>query len=100
MIVTCAGPARAPPTGSGRRRPAAGRPAARVVVLAVHAQVLGELVDALGEQGDLNLGAPGVGRTGPELLDQLLLSLRGQGHARRRLASARRHRARTGPSGA
>ncbi len=36
------------------------QPAARVVVLAVRAQVLGELVDPLGQQRDLDLGLAGV----------------------------------------
>ena len=54
--------------------------AARVVVLAVLAQVLGELVDPLGEQRDLDLGRAGVG-VGPAVLaDQLLLLVLGQRH--------------------
>ena len=47
---------------------------AGVVVLAVVAQVLGELVDALGEQRDLDLGRAGVAAGAPVLADQLLLS--------------------------
>src|SRR6478752_10500073 len=45
--------------------------AARVVVLAVLTQVLGELVDALGEQRDLDLGGSGVGAVAAELGDDL-----------------------------
>ena len=37
---------------------------AAVVVLLVHLQVLGELVDALGEDGDLDLRRTGVGLVG------------------------------------
>src|SRR5665213_1103652 len=51
------------------------------MVLAVGAQVLGELVDALGEQGHLDLGLAGVGVALAELGDQLLLALLGHGHA-------------------
>src|SRR5690349_23603672 len=36
---------------------------ARVVVLRMRAEVLGELVDPLGEQGDLDLGRAGVARS-------------------------------------
>jgi hypothetical protein len=49
------------------------QPAARVVVLRVRAQMLGQLVDALGEQCDLHLGRAGV-LAGPAVLaDDLLL---------------------------
>ena len=38
--------------------------AAAVVVVDVHPQVLGELLDAGGENGDLHLGGAGVGLVG------------------------------------
>src|SRR5213078_897098 len=57
--------------------------AARVMVLAVGPQVLCELVDPLGEKGDLDLGRAGVAVGPAELADQLLLSLLGKAHARR-----------------
>src|SRR5690606_6645802 len=45
------------------------------VVLRVALEVLGELVDARGEQGDLDLGLAGVLGAGAVLLDELLLLL-------------------------
>src|SRR5207244_10658091 len=56
------------------------QPAARVVVLAVRAQVLGQVVDALGEQRNLDLGGAGIPILATELADQLLLLLLGQRH--------------------
>src|SRR4029077_872726 len=60
--------------------------AARVMVLAVGAQVLGELVDALGEQRDLDLGRSGVLARTAVLADQLLLLVLRQRHRRDRVA--------------
>ena len=40
-----------------------------VIVLLVHLQVLGELIDALGEDGDLDLRGAGVALMGLVLLD-------------------------------
>src|SRR3954452_14595416 len=64
--------------------------AAGVMVLAVGAQVLGELVDALGEQRDLDLGGAGVLARPAVLADQLLLSVLRQRHRRNRVAITRR----------
>src|SRR5689334_3427433 len=44
--------------------------------------MLGELVDALGEQRDLDTGVSGVLRTGAELRRDLGLAFLGQGHVR------------------
>src|SRR3954462_13912514 len=63
--------------------------AARVVVLLVRPQVLGQLVDPLGEQGDLDPGVPGVLGIGAELLGELGLALLRQRHAAREGSSAR-----------
>src|SRR5579884_1336990 len=52
-----------------------------MVVLAMRAQVLGELIDALGHERHLDLGPAGVAIRLAELLDQLLLSLLGQRHS-------------------
>ena len=57
------------------------QPAARVVVLRVRAQMLGELVDPLGEQRDLDTGAPGVVVVVAELRDELLLAFLCQCHS-------------------
>src|SRR5690606_11715567 len=54
--------------------------AARVVVLAVLFEVAGELVDPLGEQGDLDLGGAGVALAAAVLADQLALLFLGQAH--------------------
>ena len=62
---------------------------AGMVVLRVGAQVLGELVDALGEQRDLDLGGPGVAIGPAVLADQLLLLFLGK-------PSSRLHRGRHG----
>lgn len=45
--------------------------AARVVILLVIAQVLGEVVDAIGQKRDLDLGGSGVFRVFAELADDL-----------------------------
>src|SRR5262249_36917635 len=55
--------------------------AAGVVVFAVRSQMLGEHVDPLGEQRDLNLGPAGVVGALAELGDQLLLALKCYWHA-------------------
>src|SRR3954447_6298048 len=60
-----------------------------MVVLGVRAEVLGELVDPLGQQRDLDPGVPGVLAVGAELLGELGLSLLRQGHAVREGSSAR-----------
>src|SRR3990172_2045578 len=46
------------------------QPPARVMVLAVLFEVVGQPVDALGEQRDLDFGRAGVAVVGTELLDQ------------------------------
>jgi hypothetical protein len=55
-----------------------------VVVLAVLAQVGGEVVDALGEQRDLHAGAAGVLGVGAEPRDDLGLLFLGQRRHERR----------------
>src|SRR5213592_1919265 len=75
--------------------------AARMVVLLVVAQVLREVVDALGEQRDLDPGVARVLRGGAELRDELGLALLGQRHAAGQSISSRSTRgrpARRGPS--
>ena len=57
--------------------------AARVVVLALRAQVLGQLVDPLGEQRDLDLGRAGVGVGAAVLADQLGLLFLGQASSKK-----------------
>ena len=57
--------------------------AAAVVVVDVHPQVLGELLDAGGENGDLHLGGAGVGLVGAVGLDNrglLVLADHGKFH--------------------
>ena len=49
--------------------------------LRVRAQVLGEFVDPLGEQRDLDLGGAGVAIGAAVLADQLALFLLGQAHS-------------------
>jgi hypothetical protein len=49
-----------------------------VVVLGVPAKVLGELVDPLGCQRDLDLGRAGVVLAAPELLGELCLLVLGE----------------------
>ena len=43
-----------------------------MVVLHMDLEVLGEMLDALTEQGNLHFGRAGVRRMNPELLDSLL----------------------------
>ena len=62
--------------------------ATRVVVLDVRAQVLGELVDPLGHQGDLDLGGAGVVLGAAVLADELALLLAGDLIEAGRLAAA------------
>src|SRR6185295_1558020 len=51
-----------------------------VVVLLVGLEVVGEAVDPLGQQRDLDLGRAGVALVDLELLDQTLLLVLGQPH--------------------
>jgi hypothetical protein len=51
-----------------------------VVVFAVRAQVAGQFVDPLGEQGDLDLGGTGVAIGSAVFADQLVLLLFGEAH--------------------
>jgi hypothetical protein len=53
------------------------QPATRVMILLMDAEVLGQLVDSIGEHRDLNLGRAGVLRPVAEFLDQLALSFCG-----------------------
>jgi gamma-glutamyltranspeptidase/glutathione hydrolase len=57
-----------------------------MVVLAVGAQVLGELFDPLREQRDLYLGRAGVAGGSPVAVENLALGILREGHDRRRLA--------------
>src|SRR3546814_18608513 len=50
-----------------------------MMVLAVGLEVLGEVLDALGEEGDLDLGGAGVHVVGSVALDQVGLAFPGQG---------------------
>src|SRR4051794_13442078 len=50
------------------------------MILAVRAQVLGQFVDPLGQQRDLDLGGAGVVIAAAVLADQLALFLFGQAH--------------------
>src|SRR3954452_19594886 len=59
------------------------QPAARVVVVLVLAQVLGQVVDAAGQQRDLHLGGPGVVLVAAEARYDLLLVLCSKAHVRR-----------------
>ena len=52
------------------------------MVLRVVAEVLGEAVDPLGEQCDLDLGRSGVVFGAPETLDELLLLFLREAHVR------------------
>src|SRR5262245_15220577 len=55
--------------------------AARVVILRVRAQMVGELVDPGGEKGDLHLRRTGVALVPAVLADDLQLGFLGQSHA-------------------
>src|SRR5215207_5989673 len=61
-----------------------------MVVLLVGAQMLGEVVDPLGQHGDLDLGRTGVRVALAELRDQLLLALARKGAHRRGTVAERR----------
>src|SRR5690606_34562646 len=69
----------------------------RVMVLLVGLQVLGELVDPLGEDRDLHLGRARVGLVAAVAVDDLRLRVLGQ-HAVSPLSQPRRSRSRTGSS--
>src|SRR2546428_4879421 len=56
------------------------QPAARVMVVLVRAEVLGQLVDATREHRDLDFGRPRVGCGAAVLLDDLLLLFLGETH--------------------
>src|SRR6266481_2387662 len=56
--------------------------AAGVVVLLVRLEVVGQAVDALGQKRDLHFGGAGVALVSLELLDEALLPVDGQLHAR------------------
>src|SRR5579884_102752 len=56
------------------------QPAPRVVVVLVRSQVLGQVVDPLGQHRDLYLRRAGVGLAAAVLRDDLLLCFLGQGH--------------------
>jgi hypothetical protein len=58
------------------------------MVLLVLAQMLGEAVDALGQEGDLDLGGSGVLDGLAEALGDLALSVDGHGHGGDTLAAA------------
>src|SRR5439155_21326995 len=45
-------------------------PSWRVVILLMGLEVLGELIDAPGQDGDLDLGRAGIGLGSPEVADQ------------------------------
>src|SRR4051812_47109237 len=65
--------------------------ATAVVILLVLPKVLGQIVDARRQQGDLDPGAPGVLGVLPELGDDLLLAVSGQrAHVRREKVAGRR----------
>src|SRR5437588_7661461 len=70
------------------------QPAARVVVLALLAQVLGEVVDALGQERDLHLRRARVLLAGAEGGSDLALALTGYRGHRREHASRRPEHAR------
>src|SRR4051812_4727343 len=54
--------------------------AARIVILRVRAEMVGELVDAGGQEGDLHLRGPGVGPVPAVLPDDVQLGFLGQSH--------------------
>src|SRR5262245_14027561 len=57
-------------------------PAPRMMVLDVLFEVVGQAVDALGEERDLHLGRTRIALVGAELLDQTLLAIDGKRHRR------------------
>src|SRR4051794_9098747 len=78
--------------------------ATRVVVVLVRAEVLGQLVDALGQHRDLDLGRAGVRLVLAELPDMLQLLFLREGHlsplvdvSPRSQLAAKEERARPGP---
>jgi gamma-glutamyltranspeptidase / glutathione hydrolase len=56
------------------------------MILAMGAEVLGQLLDPPGEERDLHLGRPGVPGRPPVAVENLFLSVLREGHDRRRLA--------------
>src|SRR5262245_23865176 len=62
------------------------------MVLGVRAQVLGELVDPLGEQRNLDLGGAGVAIGATVPADQLAFLFLGQAHLKKTPRSGRRSR--------
>src|SRR5688572_32704112 len=56
------------------------QPAAGVVILRMALEVLGQTVDALGQERNLNLGRTGVALVSAELLDQAPLAVERQRH--------------------
>src|SRR6476659_5951981 len=54
--------------------------AARVIVLRVRLEMLGQVLDAFGEDRDLHLGRAGIGLAAGMLLDQRFLALGGNRH--------------------
>src|SRR5437899_2123113 len=69
---------------------------ARVMVLRVGLEVLGQSVDPLGQKRDLDLGRAGVALMGLELLDQALLAVDSQRHRGSPIASSQRSLPRAG----
>ena len=66
------------------------QPSPRMVVLRVGLEMLGQSVDALGEERDLDLGRPSVAFMRLELLDQALLAVDSQRHRGPPIASSQR----------
>src|SRR5262249_42361785 len=58
------------------------QPAAGVGIFLVRLEVIREAVDPLREERDLHFGGAGIAFVGLELLDEALLALDGQSHAR------------------
>src|SRR5207248_9409799 len=56
--------------------------AARVVILRVGLEVVGQVVDALGQKRDLHFGRTGVALVGRELHDGFFLTGSGQAHSK------------------
>src|SRR2546422_6221138 len=68
----------------------------RVMILRVGLEMLGQSVDPLGQERDLDLGRPGVALVGLELLDQALLAVDSQRHRGPPIASSQRSLPRSG----